>query len=117
MGFTVDVAGEVFGGPAGFEEFLLEAAALGGRDGDGVVVDARTKQFSYFATGELGKDGGFFRLEDEPVGGVRLEADAAVARHGFGDIDKQRLRDREPGVGFEDIDDLLGVVSGGAGIP
>ena len=51
------------------------------------------------------------------MGRVGVEADAAVAGHGFGDVDKQGLGDWKAGVVFQDVDDLLGVVPGRAGIP
>ncbi len=51
------------------------------------------------------------------MGRVGVETHAAVARHGLRDVDKQRLRHREPGVTLEDVDNLLGVVAGRAGVP
>ena len=79
---------------------MLKAAALGGRDGDGMFVDASAEEFSGSATGEFFQDGRLIGLEDEAVGRVSVEADAAVAGHGFGDVDKQGLGDWEAGVVF-----------------
>ena len=100
MGLAIDVAGEILGRPAGLEEGLFKAAALGGRDGDRVLVDASTEEFSGSAAGKFFQDGRIVGLEDEAVGRVGVEADAAVAGHGFGDVDKQGLGDWEAGVGF-----------------
>ena len=117
VGLAIDVAGEVFCRPACLEEGLLEAAALGRRDGDGMLVDARAEEFSGSAAGKFFEDGRLIGLEDEAVGRVGVEADAAVAGHGFGDVDKQGLGDWKAGVVFQDVDDLLGIVPGRAGIP
>ena len=117
VGLAIDVAGEILGRPASLEEGLFKAAALGGRDGDGVLVDARAEEFSGSAAGKFFQDGWLIGLEDETMGWVRVEADAAVAGHGFGDVDKQGLGDWKAGVVFQDVDDLLSVVSGRAGIP
>ena len=100
MGLAIDVAGEILGRPAGLEEGLFKAAALGGRDGDGVLVDASAEDFSGSAAGKFFQDGRFVGLEDEAVGRVGVKADAAVAGHGFGDVDKQGLGDWEAGVVF-----------------
>ena len=104
---------------------MLEAAALRGRDGDGMLVDASAKELSGCATGEFFQDRWLFGLENEAVGWVGVQADAAVAGHGFGDVDKQGLGDRKARVVFEDVDDLLvlavllgraaGTPGGGAG--
>ena len=64
-------------------------------------------------------------LEDRPVGagehqsvhGVLVEPEPAVARHRLGDVDEQRVRDGVPAVGEQGVDDLLGVVAGGARVP
>ena len=82
-----------------------------------MLVDASAKELSGCATGEFFQDRWLFGLENEAVGWVGVQADAAVAGHGFGDVDKQGLGDRKARVVFEDVDDLLGVVSGRAGIP
>lgn len=64
-------------------------------------------------------------LQHRPVGagqhqsvhGVLGEGQAAVAGHGLGDVDEQGVRDGIAGVLDERVDDLLGVVAGGAGVP
>ena len=54
MGFAVDIAGAVIGGPAGFEQLLFEPPASGGRHGDGAVIDARAQKFAdFFGAREL----------------------------------------------------------------
>ena len=45
------------------------------------------------------------------------QAQATVAVHCLRDVDKQRLWDGELGEALEDVDHLLRVVTGGAGIP
>ena len=100
MGLAIDVAGEILGRPASLEEGLFKTAALGGRDGDGIRVDAGSEEFSGSAAGKFFQDGWLIGLEDEAVGWMGVEADAAVTGHGFGDVDKQGLGHRKPGVGF-----------------
>ena len=100
MGLAIDVAGEIFCRPACLEEGLFKAAALGGRDGDGVLVDARTEEFSGSPADKFFQYGRLIGLEDEAVGRVGVKADAAVAGHGFGDVDKQGLGDWKAGVVF-----------------
>ena len=118
VGFAVDVAGAVIGGPAGFEQLLFEPPACGWRYGDGVVVNARAQKFADFlGARELLQDDGLVRFEDETVGWMSQQAHAAVARHGLGDVDQQRLRHREPGVILQNVHDLLGIVPGSARIP
>ena len=64
-------------------------------------------------------------LEHRPVGAVQhqavrrvlLQREAAVAVHRVGDVDEQRVRDGVTAVGDQRVDDLLGVVAGGAGVP
>ena len=46
-----------------------------------------------------------------------LELEPPVPRHGVGDVDQQRVRHGVAGVGEQDVDDLLGVVAGGPGVP
>jgi hypothetical protein len=64
-------------------------------------------------------------LEHGPVGGaqhqavdrVLLELEPAVAVHRVGDVDEQRVRHGVAAEAHEGVDDLLGVVAGGAGVP
>ena len=46
-----------------------------------------------------------------------LEGEAAVAVHRVGHVDEQGVGHGIPAVGHEGVDDLLGVVAGGAGVP
>ena len=45
------------------------------------------------------------------------ELQPAEPRHRLGDVDEQRVRDGVAAVAQQDVDDLLGVVAGGAGVP
>ena len=65
-----------------------------------MLVDARAEEFSGSAAGKFFEDGRLIGLEDEAMGRVSVEADAAVAGHGFGDVDKQGLGDWKAGVVF-----------------
>lgn len=49
--------------------------------------------------------------------GVLGEGETAVAGHGLGDVDEQRVRDGVAGELHERVHDLLGVVAGRAGVP
>ena len=55
--------------------------------------------------------------QHQPVRRVLLQAQPPVAGHRLGDVDEQRVRDGVAGVGQQRVDDLLGVVAGGAGVP
>ena len=57
------------------------------------------------------------RVQDEAVRRVLLQREAAVAVHRVGDVDEQGVRHRVAAVGEQGVDDLLGVVAGGAGVP
>ena len=115
---AVDVAREVLGRPAELEQHLLEVAALGRVDDDVGRVDAGAEQ----AGGALGADHldqhrRVERVQDQAVHRVLDQLQAAVAGHRVGDVDQQRVRDRVAGVLEQDVDDLLGVVAGGARVP
>ncbi|BFO22555.1 hypothetical protein SHKM778_89430 [Streptomyces sp. KM77-8] len=55
--------------------------------------------------------------EDEPVRRVLDQAEPAVAVHGVGDVDEQRVRHRVAAVLHQRVDDLLSVVSGRPRVP
>ncbi len=55
--------------------------------------------------------------QHEPVHGVLLQPQPAVARHRLGDVDQQRVRHRVAAVGQQRVDHLLGVVPGGPRVP
>ena len=115
---AVDVAREVLGRPAELEQHLLEVAALGGVDDDVGRVDAGAEQ----AGGALGadhldQDRRVERVQDQAVHRVLDQLQAAVAGHRVGDVDQQRVRHRVARVLEQDVDDLLGVVPGGARVP
>jgi len=118
MGLAVDISREILGGPAQRHEDLLESAAFTGVDPNGVAVEPVTDQgLDLLAVQHLVQDGTLLRRQDQPVGGVHLQLKAAVARHRVGDIDQQRVGDREPAVRDECVHDLLSVETGGAGVP
>ena len=54
--------------------------------------------------------------KDELVA-VLLESEPTIAGHRVGDVDEQRVWHRIAAVHDERVDDLLGVVSGGSGVP
>ncbi|CAM5372747.1 hypothetical protein SCALM49S_06168 [Streptomyces californicus] len=118
MGLAVHVAGEVLGGPPELEQRLLDLSALGGVDGHGVRVDPRADQrLDLLRPEDLLQDGPVGGGEDEPVHRVLGEGEPAVPRHRLGDVDQERVRHGVAGVLDQGVDDLLGVVPGGAGVP
>ena len=116
---AVDVAGEVLGRPAELEQHLLEVAALGRVHRRRCRASTRspTSGATFLRPHDL--------LEHRPVGGdqhqavhrVLLQPQPAVAGHRVGDVDEQRVRHGVAAVLQQDVDDLLGVVPGGAGVP
>ena len=115
---AVDVAGEVLGGPADLEQRLLEPAALGGVDRDGVVVDAgrRASGRSSCSAGPPRAPRGR-RRQHQPVG--RVAWPAAGGRSGPSCRRRRPAARAAPRSGSTDerVDDLLGVVAGRAGVP
>ena len=57
------------------------------------------------------------RGEHQPVHRVVGQGEPAEAVHRVGDVDQQRVRHRVARVAHQRVDDLLGVVPGGAGVP
>ena len=116
---AVDVPGQVLGRPAELEQHLLEVAALGGVHDDGVVVDPRRRpcRRTFFDAQHLLEHRAVGGDQDQPVHRVLLQAQPPVPRHRLRDVDEQRVRDRVAGVAQQRVDDLLGVVAGGAGVP
>ena len=118
MRLAVDVPGEVVGGPAHLEQFLLEAAALGGMHDHGVGVDVRSEHGGDLLVPlDLGQHRRIERDQGQAVDGALDQLQPAVPVHGLGDVHEQRLRHGETRVGDQHVDDLLGVVSGGACVP
>ena len=110
MGLAVDVAGQVLGRPAQLDEHLLEVTALGGVDDDVGLPEPGSQQ----ALGALGahdllQDWHIGGVQDQAVGGVGEQLEAAVAAHRLGDLGEQGVRHREARVGDEGVDDRLGV--------
>ena len=115
---AVDVAGLVLGRPADLEQRLLEVAALGRVHDHGVLVDPGAEhRRDLLVPQDLLEHRPVPGHHDQPVRGVGLQHQPAVAAHGVDDVDQQRLRDREAGPADQGVDDLLGVVPGGAGVP
>ena len=114
----VDVAGEVLGRPAQLQQHLLEPAALGRVHHDGVAVDPLPEQRGgLLVADDLGKHGLVGGAQHQPVTGVVLQPEPAVAVHGLGDVDQQRVRHGVPGEADQRVHDLLGVVPGGPRVP
>ena len=115
---AVDVPGVVLGRPAELEQRLLEVAALGGVHRDGVVVDAVPEHAGdLLGAQHLLEHRPVVRHQGEAVGGVLLQPQPAVARHRLGDVDEQGVGHRVAAVLQQRVDDLLGVVPGGARVP
>ncbi len=115
---AVDVPGEVLGGPAQLQQGLLDLPALGGVHGHRVGVEPGTDQRDDpLGPQDLLEHRPVGAGQDQPVDGVLGEGEAAVARHGLGDVDEQRVRDGVAGELDERVDDLLGVVPRGPGVP
>ena len=118
MLLAVDVAGQILCGPTDLEQHLLDAAALAVVHHDGVVVDAGAEH-----RGDLLVAQYFFEhraVEADQGQAVRRALDQLqppVAGHHVDDVDEQRLRHRVAGERHQRVDDLLGVVAGGAGVP
>ena len=118
MGFAVDVAGEVLGGPADLEQHLLDAAALAVVHDDGVVVEAGAQhRGDLLVPQHLFEHGAIQADQGQAVRRVLDQLQPAVAGHGVDDVDEQRLGHRVAGEADQRIDHLLGVVTCGAGIP
>ena len=118
VGLAVDVPGEVLGRPADLEQRLLEVAALGRVDDDGVVVDAGADHAGdLLGAQHLLEHRPVVADQHEAVHGVLLQPQPAVARHRLGDVDEQRVGDGVPAELQQGVDDLLGVVPGGARVP
>ena len=115
---AVDVPGEVLGRPAQLEQRLLEVAALGGVHDDGVVVDPGAEHpGDLLGAQHLLEHRPVVADQHQPVDRVLLQPQPAVARHRLGDVDQQRVRDGVAAVLQQRVDDLLGVVAGGARVP
>ena len=118
VGLTVDVAGQILGRPAELEQHLLEGTALGRVDHHGVVVDLGAEQtLDLGALHHLGQHGTIGADQHQSVAGLLLDPQPAVAIHRVGHVDQQRGRHRITAVAQQDVDHLLGVVTGRAGVP
>ena len=112
MRLAVDVTGLVLGRPAHLEQRLLEVPALGWVHDDRVLVDPLAEhRRDLLVPQDLLEHGAVPGDHDQPVRGVGLQHQAAVAAHGVDDVDQQRLRHREPGPADQRVDHLLGVVA------
>ena len=93
-------------------------SALGGVHHDGVGLDAcADERLDLLATQHLLEHRAVGGVQDEPVGRVHLQLQASVATHRVGDVDEERVGHGIAGVTQQGVDDPLGVVSGGAGVP
>ncbi len=117
MRLTVDVAGEVLGRPADLEELLLELSALRGVHQDTRVVQPfAQKRLDPLVPQHFLEHRAIGAVQDELVSVLR-QGEPAVAVHRVGDVHEQGVGHGIPAVRDEGVDDLLGVVSRGAGIP
>ena len=72
---------------------------------------------TFLARSTSSSTGRSVRDQHQPVHRVLLQPQPAVARHRLGDVDEQRVRDGVAAVLQQRVDDLLGVVAGGARVP
>ena len=97
MRLAVDVAGLILRGPADLEQRLLQVAALRREHDDRIRVDPVAEhRRDLLVPQDLFQDGAVARDQDQAVGRVRLQDEAAIAGHRVDDVDEQRLRHREP---------------------
>lgn len=96
-------------------------AALARVDEHGEVVDPLAEQqLDLLVPHHLFEDRAVGRAEDElGLAGdlLAVEREPAVAVHRVGDVDEQRVRHGVAAVRDERVDDLLGVVPSGPGVP
>ncbi|SGH47220.1 Uncharacterised protein [Mycobacterium tuberculosis] len=118
MRFTIDVAGEILCGPTDLEQQLLDPAAFAGVDDDGVVIDAGAKhRRDLLVAQHFLKHRAVQAHQRQAMGRVLDQLQSSVAGHGVDDVDEQGLRHRVAGVTDQRVDDLLGIMAGGASIP
>ena len=118
MLLTVHIPGEILCGPTDLEQHLLDAAALTVVHLDGVVVDARTEHRCDLLVSQHFLEHCAVQADQRQAVHRRLDQlQTPVARHGVDDVDEQRLRHRVPRERHQRVDDLLCVVTGGAGVP
>ena len=115
---AVDVAGEVLGRPADLEQRLLEPAALG-RVHEHVSSSIRSPSIGaiFFCRSTSSSTARSRRDQHQAVRRVLGQLQPAVAVHRVGDVDQQRVRHGVAAEADQRVDDLLGVVAGGAGVP
>ncbi len=115
---AVDVTGQVLGRPADLQQRLLEPSPLGRVHHDTVVVKARPEhRRDLLRPDDLGEHRAVDGAQHQPVRRVVLQPQPAVAVHGVGDVDEQRVRNGVAGEPDERVDDLFGVMAGGPGVP
>ena len=118
MLLAVDVAGQILGGPADFEQHLLDTAPFAVVHHDGVVVDAGAEhRGDLFVSQHFLEHGPVEADERQAVRRVLDQLQPPVAGHHVDDVDEQRLRHRIAGERHQRVDDLLGIVARGAGVP
>ena len=118
MRLAVDVAGQILGGPADLEQHLLDPAALAVVHDDGVVVDAGAQhRRDLLVAQHLLEHRAVEAHQRQAVHRALHQLQPAVAGHRVDDVDQQRLRHRVARERHQRVDDLLGVVPGGAGVP
>ena len=111
---------QVLGRPADLEQLLLEVAALarGARRPVGVDPGARRPAAVIrLCRSTSSSTGRSVVRSTSPCSVVLLQGQPAVAVHRLGDVDEQGVRHGIPAVRDQGVDDLLGVVPGGARVP
>ncbi|MPM77988.1 hypothetical protein SDC9_124998 [bioreactor metagenome] len=118
MAFAVDVAGKILRRPAELEQHLLQVPAFGRVDRDRVGVDDLAEHPRHLlGPGHFGEHRGVGGDQHQAVHRMLLDPQPPVPVHRLGDIDQQRARHRVARIGQQHVDDLLGVMARGPGVP
>jgi hypothetical protein len=118
MRLAVDIAGQILGGPADFEQHLFDPAAFAGMHDNGVIVDASAQhRCNLLVAQHFFEHRAVQAHQGQSVDRAFHQLQPTVAGHRVDDVDQQRLRNRVARKADQCVDDLLGVVARGAGIP
>ena len=115
---AVYVAREILRGPTDLEQQLLDPAPFAGVHDHGVIIDAGAQhRCDLLVAQHLLEHRTIEAHQRQAVHRAFDQLQPAVAGHGVDDVDQQRLRHRVAREGHQRVDDLFGVVAGGAGVP
>ena len=118
MALAVDVSCGVFGWPPEFDEGLFQVASFAGVHHNCRFIEPRAEQrCDLLAAENFLENGNIDGLEDESVGRIVGQLQAAVACHRFSHVEQERVGNRIARVTNECVDDLLGVVTGCSRVP